>query len=100
LIMYVFDLGELQSDFLQLKEWTDKQYDIEKAKTIIAKVKEGQTATYANNVKNAGAEQYVDLTVICAGYHMRVQNARSSARDTTEAIRSRISTIKTGIRSS
>ena len=96
----VLDLGELQADAAKLKQWTDTQYDIEKSKHFIALVKDGKAVTYANGAKYDINEGILQLTVGCASLHLRVQNARASARDTTEGIRSRISTIKGSIRSS
>lgn len=95
----VLDLGELQSDAARIKQWTDTQYDIEKSKEFIKLVKGGKPVTYANGAKYVGAEEHLNLTVNSASLHLRLQNARASARDTTEGIRSRISTIKGSIRS-
>lgn len=95
----VLDLGELQSDAAKIKQWTDTQYDIEKSRHFIELVNSKKPVSYANGAKYLGAEEYLQLTVACASLHLRLQNARASARDTTEGIRSRISTIKGSIRS-
>ena len=98
---YVLRLGELQPVAEQLKNWTDKRYEIEKGLETVRIVKEDQKATnYAQNAKYQKVKDFLDIMVQSAALHMRVQNARSSARDTTEAIRSRIGQLRGSQRSS
>lgn len=98
---YVMRLGELQPRTERLKMWTEKRYEIEKGlETVRIARDEKKPVTYAQNAKYEKVQQFLDTMVNASALHMRVQNARSSARDTTEAIRSRISQIKGSIRSS
>lgn len=98
---YVLELGEIQAKCERLKTWTDKRYEIEKGLETVRIVREDKKAVnYAQSAKYEKIQGYLDIMVNAAALYMRVQNARSSARDTTEAIRSRISQIKGAIRSS
>lgn len=98
---YVLKLGELQPRCERLKTWTDKRYEIEKGLETVRIIREEKkAANYAQSAKYESVQQYLDTMVSASALHMRVQNARSSARDTTEAIRSRISQIKGAVRSS
>lgn len=98
---YVLELGEIQARCERLKTWTDKRYEIEKGLETVRIVREEKKAVnYAQSAKYEKIQSYLDIMVSAAALYMRVQNARSSARDTTEAIRSRISQIKGAIRSS
>lgn len=97
----VFQLGELQSRYERLKNWTDKRYELEKAISAVKIIRSGKAANYAKEAKYEEIEKndYMESTVDASAMHMRLQNARSSARDNTEGIRSRISTIKGSMRS-
>ncbi len=97
----VFELGELQSRYERLKSWTDKRYEIEKAIEAVKIIRAGKPGTYAKEAKyeEIDKKDFLQAVVDSSAMHLRVQNARSSARDTTEGIRSRISTIKGSIRS-
>ncbi len=98
---YVMKLGEIQPRLERLKTWTEKRYEIEKGlETVRIARDEKKSVTYASNAKYEKVQEFLDTMVNAGALHMRVQNARSSARDTTEAIRSRISQIKGSIRSS
>lgn len=98
---YVLKLGELQPQLEQLKNWTDKRYEIEKGlETVRITREEKKAVNYAQSAKYEKVQQFLDIMVSASAMYMRVQNARSSARDTTEAIRSRISQIKGALRSS
>lgn len=98
---YVLKLGELQPQLERLKNWTEKRYEIEKGlETVRITRDEKKPVNYAQNAKYEKVQAFLDIMVTASALHMRVQNARSSARDTTEAIRSRISQIKGAIRSS
>lgn len=97
---YVQKLGDLQSDTEQLKLWTEKRYDIEKGMAAVRIAESGKAVTHANNAKYKEIQQFLDIMVDANVLHMRVQNARSSARDTTEAIRSRIGQLRGQLRSS
>lgn len=98
---YVLNLGENQARLEQLKLWADKRYEIEKGlETVRLAREEKRAVNYAQNAKYERVQQFLDTMVNASALYMRVQNARSSARDTTEAIRSRISQIKGTIRSS
>lgn len=96
---YVEKLGELHAVTEALKTWTDKRYDIEKALAAVNVVKSGKPTTYANNAKYEVAQNFLDKMVMAASLHLRVQNQRSSARDTTEALRSRIGQLRGQLRS-
>lgn len=98
---YVQLLGELHAVTEQLKIWTDKRYEIEKGLETVRLVKEEKKAVnYAQNAKYVKVQDYLDIMVRSAALDKRVQNARSSARDTTEAIRSRIGQLRGQLRSS
>lgn len=98
---YVLRLGELQARLEHLKTWTEKRYEIEKGlETVRLARDEKRAVNYAQNAKYERVQQFLDTMVNASALYMRVQNGRSSARDTTEAIRSRISQIKGAIRSS
>lgn len=93
-------LGELQPQIARLKGWTEGRYSIEKGLETVRIVKSGKPVGYAGNAKYEKVQEFLDITVETDALHMRVQNARSSARDTTEAIRSRIGQLRGQIRSS
>lgn len=97
----VFELGELQSRYERMKNWTDKRYEIEKAVEAVKIMRDGKAGNYAKEAKyeNIDKQDYLQAVVDSSAMHMRIQNARSSARDTTEGIRSRISTLKGSMRS-
>ncbi len=96
---YVQVLGEIHAQTEQLKIWTDKRYDIEKGLEKYRLVKEEKMAIgTAEAAKYDKVQEYLDVMVDCAGLDKRVQNARSSARDTTEAIRSRIGQLRGQLR--
>lgn len=97
----VFELGELQARYERLKNWTDKRYEIEKAIEAVKIIRTGKAGNYAKEAKYEEIEKqdYLQAVVDSSAMHMRIQNARSSARDTTEGIRSRISTLKGSMRS-
>lgn len=98
---YVMRLGEVQPRLERLKMWAEKRYEIEKGlETVRIARDEKKSVSYAENAKYEKVQEFLDTMVNASALHMRVQNARSSARDTTEAIRSRISQIKGSIRSS
>ena len=98
---YVQLLGELHSVTEQLKIWTDKRYEAEKGIEKYRLIKEEKLAVgTADGAKYTNITQYLDIMVMCDGLDKRVQNARSSARDTTEAIRSRIGQLRGQLRSS
>lgn len=98
---YVLKLGELQPQLEQLKTWTEKRYEIEKGLEVVRLIRdEKKPVGYSDAAKYEKVQQFLDTMVTAGALHLRVQNARSSARDTTEAIRSRISQIKGSIRSS
>lgn len=95
---YVQLLGELHSVTEQLKLWTDKRYEAEKGIEKFRLIKEDKLAVgTADGAKYNSVVQYLDTMVQCAGLDKRVQNARSSARDTTEAIRSRIGQLRSQV---
>lgn len=96
----VMRLGDYQAKYKRLALWTDKRYEMEKALAALKLLKQKNPATYAKEAKYESVGQYLDIMVDADAMHMRLQNGRSSARDTTEAIRSRISQIKGAIRSS
>lgn len=96
----VLKLGDLQAKFKRLELWTDKRYELEKGLAAVKLLKEKKPATYAKEAKYETVEPFLDIMVDASAMHMRLQNGRSSARDTTEAIRSRISQIKGALRSS
>lgn len=95
----VLRLGDLQAKFKRLELWTDRRYELEKGLAAVKLLREKKPATFAKEAKYESVEQYLDIMVDASAMHMRLQNGRSSARDTTEAIRSRISQIKGAIRS-
>jgi hypothetical protein len=98
---YALRLGELQPTLEQLKSWTEKRYEIEKGlETVRLTRDEKRPVSYAQNAKYEKVQAFLDTMVNAGALHLRVQNARASARDTAEAIRSRISQIKGAIRSS
>lgn len=92
---YVQGLGELQPQAEAIKTWTEKFYEAEKGieKTRLVK-QEKMAIGLADGAKYQSVVQYIDIMVRAGALHMRVQNARSSARDTTEAIRSRIGQLR------
>lgn len=97
---YVMQLGELQPRVRKLDLWCDKRYEIEKAlETVRIHKEENKAVNYAQNAKYIKVQDFLDLVVQSSALHMRVQNARSSARDTTEAIRSRIGQLRGAQRS-
>lgn len=92
---YVEKLGEYHAKTERLKTWTEKRYDIEKALEKVQLVREKKMAIgLAEAAKYEKVQQYLDIMVNAGALHIRVQNARSSARDTTEAIRSRIGQLR------
>lgn len=92
---YVQKFGELQPLAEQLKKWTEKRYEIEKGLEVVRIVREdGKSATFADSAKYEKVQDFLDIMVRSSALQMRVQNARSSARDTTEAIRSRIAQLR------
>lgn len=95
----VMVLGDLQSRYKKMQLWTEKRYEIEKGleKSRIVN-EENKSAAFADGAKYNKVQDYLDTMVQAAAMFMRVQNARSSARDTTEAIRSRISQLKDNLR--
>jgi len=95
----VMRLGDFQAKYKRLQLWTSGRYEIEKGLAALALLKEKKPATYAKEAKYETVEKFLDIMVDADAMHMRLQNGRSSARDTTEAIRSRISQIKGAIRS-
>lgn len=98
---YVLELGELQAETEQMKTWTEKRYEIEKGLEVVRLVRdEKKPVGFSDAAKYEKVQQFLDTMVSAGALHLRVQNARSSARDTTEAIRSRISQIKGALRSS
>lgn len=98
---YVQLMGEIHSITEQLKIWTDKRYEAEKGIEKHRLVKgEKMAIGLADGAKYDHVVQYLDIMVTCDGLDKRVQNARSSARDTTEAIRSRIGQLRGQLRSS
>lgn len=96
----VLHLGDLQSKFKRLELWTSGRYEIEKSLAALAIMREKKSASFAKEAKYEAVDHFLDIVVDASAMHMRLQNGRSSARDTTEAIRSRISQIKGAIRSS
>lgn len=96
---YVQKLGDLHAQAERLKMWTEKRYDIEKGNAAVRLVKGGMPVTNSNNAKYKEIEQFLDIMVDTKAVCMKVQNARSSARDTTEAIRSRIGQLRGQLRS-
>lgn len=98
---YVMQLGEYHAELEQLKIWSDKRYEIEKGLETVRIVREdGKPVNYANNAKYGKVKEFLDIMVTSSALCLRVQNARSSARGTNEAIRTRISLIKGAQRSS
>ncbi len=97
---YVGVLGEIHSITEELKIWTDKRYEVEKGMEKYRLVKEEKMAIgLADGGKYNKVGSYLDIMAACAGIDKRVQNARASARDTTEAIRSRIGQLRGQARS-
>lgn len=96
----VLHLGDLQAKVKRIELWTDKRYEIEKALAAVTLLREKKPATYAKEAKYETVQEFLDIMVDASALHMRLQNGRSSARDTTEAIRSRISQLKGDQRSS
>ncbi len=98
---YVQKLGDLHADAEGLKTWTEKRYEIEKGLELNRLIKVDKVGvTQAAGAKYEKVQQYLDIMVRAGVLHQRVQNARSSARDTTEAIRSRIGQLRGQQRSS
>lgn len=98
----VIELGELQPILERVKNWSERKYEIEKGLEAMRIIRSNKSAAYAKEAKYEKMDDkgYVSVIVDASAMHMRVQNARSSARDNTEAMRSRISQIKGSIRSS
>lgn len=96
----VMRLGDFQAKYRRLELWTTKRYDIEKGLAAVQFLRDKKPATFAKEAKYEVVQAFLDTMVDASAMHMRVQNGRSSARDTTEAIRSQISVIKGAIRSS
>lgn len=97
---YVQLLGELHAVTEQLKTWTDKRYEAEKGLEKYRLVKSEKMAIgTAEGAKYEKVVTFLDIMVMCDGVDKRVVNARSSARDTTEAIRSRIGQLRGQLRS-
>lgn len=97
---YVQLLGEIHSVTEQLKLWTDKRYEAEKGLEKYRLIQTKMAIGTAEGAKYEKVVSYLDIMVECAGLDKRVQNARSTARDTTEAIRSRIGQLRGQLRSS
>lgn len=92
---YVQRLGELHAQAESLQLWTSKRYDIEKGLEVMRIVRVDKKAVnFAENAKYQKIADFLDIMVEASALHKRVQNARSSARDTTEAIRSRIGQLR------
>lgn len=92
---YVQRLGEFHAQAEELQLWTAKRYDIEKGLEVMRIVREdGKAVNFAENAKYQKIADFLDIMVQTSALHKRVQNARSSARDTTEAIRSRIGQLR------
>ena len=97
---YVGVLGEIHSITEELKIWTDKRYEVEKGIEKYRLVKEEKMAIgLADGGKYNKVANYLDIMAACVGIDKRVQNTRASARDTTEAIRSRIGQLRGQARS-
>lgn len=98
---HVMILGDYQAGMKRLELWTTHRYAMEKAfsKLRLLRSEKKVSAAYAEEAKYEGLESFLDIMVDASAMHMRLQNGRSSARDTTEAIRSRISQIKGALRS-
>ena len=97
---YVMQLGECQPKYKRLDIWCEKRYEIEKGlETVRIHRDENKAVNYAQNAKYEKIQNFLDTMVEASAMHMRVQNARSSARDTTEAIRSRIGQLRGAQRS-
>lgn len=97
---YVLRLGEFQAQLEQLKIWTERRYEIEKGLETVRIVRdENKPFNYATAAKYERVKGFLDTMVTAGALCMRVQNARSSARGTNEAIRTRISLIKGAQRS-
>lgn len=97
---YVQLLGELHAVTEQLKAWTDKRYEAEKGLEKYRLIQSKMAIGTAEGAKYEKVVTFLDIMVMCAGLDKRVVNARSSARDTTEAIRSRIGQLRGQLRSS
>lgn len=95
---YVQLLGEIHSTTEALRIWTDKRYEIEKGLELHRLTQEKMGVTQAGGAKYERVQQYLDTMVTCGSIDKRTQNARSSARDTTEAIRSRIGQLRGQLR--
>lgn len=96
----VLETGDLQAKVRRIDLWTDKRYEMEKSFAALKVIREGKAVNYAKEAKYEGLEKWLDTMVDASALHLRLQNGRSSARDTTEAIRSRISQLKGAQRSS
>lgn len=92
----VLRLGDLQAKYKRLELWADKRYELEKGLAAVELIRNGKSAAYAKEAKYENLHEYLDIVVDASAMHMRLQNGRSSARDTTDAIRSRLSQIKQG----
>lgn len=98
----VIELGEMQPVLERVKNWSERKYEIEKGLEAVRIIRTKQSAAFAKEAKyeKMDAKDFLSIIVDASAMYMRVQNARSSARDTTEAMRSRISQIKGSMRSS
>jgi len=98
----VAELGELQPIMERVKNWTDRRYEIEKSLAAMRVIETGKAANYAKEAKYEALvkQDFLSKVVDSSSMYLRLQNARSTARDTTEALRSRISQIKGAQRSS
>lgn len=98
---YVMELGEIHAKTERMSNWTKEQFAAEKGIELARIVNaEKKSATYAAGAKYEKVQQFIGTMVEASALHLRVQNCRSSARDTTEAIRSRIGQLRGAIRSS
>lgn len=98
---YVMKLGNIHSETEALKVWTEKRFEIEKGIELDRLVKvEKVGVTQAAGTKYVHVQQFLDPVVRASAMHLKVQNARSTARDATEGIRSRIGQLRGQMRSS
>ena len=98
---YVQLLGEIHATTEALSTWAEKRYEIEKGLELHRLTgKEKMGVTQAGGAKYERVQEYLDTMVKCVALNKRVQNARSSARDTTEAVRSRIGQLRGQMRAS
>jgi hypothetical protein len=91
-----FKLGEYQAQIKRVFAWTEKRWEMEKGLNTVAlyRDKKATSISAAKEMKYEGIEHLLDPVAEADALHLRIQNARSSNRDTAEAIRSRISQIK------